>query len=181
VNAWLCFVELPVAVDGNPVFHWHVIPAGAAHGAILAASTFGMAETVKNRGVVVRLALAAPLAWLAGYGSWVPLNRSVFGESWPESVVWPFENVSLKTFYEPFSVFGLVALLYYLCLCFRRNRNGLGTHLLIAVASGILGSLWWWIAVQPWVLSLVHGTIWGLLVGFGAWKASAAARLGAYD
>lgn len=175
-NAWLCFAERPVAIKDDPVLHWHVIPAGAAHGAILAASAFGIAEAVRSKRVVVRLGLAAPLAWVAGYVSWIPLNRSVFDEPWAKTSLWPFDAGALLALYRPLPYFGLVALVYYLCLCFRKSHDGLGTHLLAAVSAGILGSLWWWIGWEPWFFSLLHGTLWGVLVGFGAWKASVGAR-----
>jgi hypothetical protein len=179
VNAWLCFAKLPVAVNGNPKLHWDVIPAGALHGAILAASSFAMAETVKNKRVMVQLALATPVAWVAGYASWVPLGHSVFSESWSEAVLWPFDE-GIKALWAPVPYFGLVALCYYLCLCFRRRRDGLPIHIGAGTAAGVFGSLWWWIEWEPWYFSLVHGTLWGVLVGFGAWRATAAARLGAH-
>jgi peptidoglycan/LPS O-acetylase OafA/YrhL len=47
INAALCFLGWPVEIKGAP-FYWHVVPAGFAHGAILAlvAST---AELVGRR------------------------------------------------------------------------------------------------------------------------------------
>jgi hypothetical protein len=35
-NAWLCFAGIPVPVEDDPAIKWHVIPAGALHGGILA-------------------------------------------------------------------------------------------------------------------------------------------------
>jgi hypothetical protein len=30
----------------------------------------------------------------------------------------------------------------------------------------MLGSLWWWIEFQPWYFAAIHGSVWGLLVGW---------------
>jgi len=66
----------------------------------------------------------------------------------------------------------LVSLLYYRALTLGRQLRtpDLRTHQLIASACGVLGSLWFWLDSKPWYLSLLHGAIWGSLVGFGVWR-----------
>jgi hypothetical protein len=169
INAWLCYAGIPVSTAS---FKWHVIPAGAFHGAVLAALTVGVAALLIGKALWVRL-LAAPLVgWVTAYLSWIPLNRSAFDEPWLKSVSWPFHEEWTATVFGTFVTFGLVALIYYLCLSLGGLfRRGLGSHLLYACAAGILGSLWWWIGWKPWYFSLIHGTIWGMLVGYGTWRA----------
>lgn len=162
-----------MAIKDDPEFHWHVIPAGAIHGAILAAMAFGVAEALRGKRVAVRLAAALPLAWVAGYASWIPLNRSVYDESWRKSWAWPFDQGFGSALYGPLPYFGLVALVLYVCLSSWPRPSGLAGHLAAAVSAGILGSLWWWIGWETWYFSILHGALWGLLVGIGAWKACA--------
>src|SRR4249920_2218638 len=79
-NAWLCYAKLPVPVKDDPKFAWHVIPAGAFHGGVLAVAAFGAGVFFCSRSLRARLAVAVPLAWVAGFVAWIPLNRSAFEE-----------------------------------------------------------------------------------------------------
>jgi len=133
---------------------------------------FGVAEALRSKRVAVRLAVAVPLAWFAGYASWIPLNRSAYDEPWRKSWAWPFDEKWTAALYAPFAYFGLVALLYYVGLCFWPGKSSLAAHLGAAISAGILGSLWWWIGWETWHFSILHGALWGLLVGVGGWKAS---------
>jgi hypothetical protein len=167
INAWLCYSGLPVPVGDKANFGWHVIPAGAVHGALLAAVAFGAAVRFARARLPVRLAAAVPVAWLAGYVSWIPLNRSAFDESWSKSVFWPFEEWS-QAFWMPFAYFGLVAFLYYLWLAVRGlETRGLAANVIAGCAAGVFGSLWWWISWERWYFSVLHGAIWGALAGAG--------------
>lgn len=169
-NAWLCYAEVPVAAAQNTTFGWHVIPAGAVHGSVLAFTAFGGARLLASRGLRLRLLVAAPLAWVAGVASWIPLNRSAFDEPWLKSLTWPFHDGWGTALLAPFQYFGFVAGLYYLSLVIRVTQGrSLAAHVLTAGASGTLGSLWWWIAMESWYFSPLHGTIWGAFVGAGAW------------
>lgn len=172
VNAWLCYARLPVAVYDNPHFEWHVIPAGAFHGALLAASAYALGHALAARSLRVRLAAALPFAWVAGFVAWIPLNRSTFDRPWSESLVWPFHEQWGYLLLGPLQYFGFVALLYYLAVAsgLARGRN-LVPHVASACAAGILGSLWWWIVIGSWYFAILHGAIWGMLVGVGAWSA----------
>jgi hypothetical protein len=117
--------------------------------------------------LAVRLAAAVPVAWLAGYASWIPLNRSAFDESWSKSFLWPFEDWT-RAAWVPFAHFGLVAFLYYLWLAVRGlETRGLAANVIAGCAAGVFGSLWWWISWEPWYFSVLHGAIWGALAGAG--------------
>lgn len=172
INAWLCYARVPETVGGSPDFAWHLIPAGAIHGGALAMFAFGLARLFSRRSLGLRLAAAPFLAWLAGFASWIPLNRSAFDQPWLTSLTWPFHSRWYDALLGPLTSFGLVALVYYLSLAlFCAKRRSLATHVLCASAGGILGSLWWWIEFEPWYFSLLHGAIWGVFVGAGAWSA----------
>jgi hypothetical protein len=140
---------------------------------------FGLATLLSKRSLGVRLSAALPLAWIAGFASWIPLYRSVFDAPWPESLAWPFLGGWDTVLLCPLAFFGLVALVHYLALTlFCAKPRNLATHLLCASAGGVLGSLWWWISFEPWYFSLLHGAIWGACVGTGAWSASRGWRAG---
>jgi hypothetical protein len=169
-NAWLCYARLPVAVEDDPTFHWHVIPAGAVHGAVLAAVAFGVGNVLSRQGLRGRLAAALPLAWLAGFAAWIPLNRSAFDQAWSTSLTWPFHGGWVAIVVSPFQYFGFVVLMYYALVALWLNREGrLTPHVAFAALAGVLGSLWWWIAIGPWYFSVLHGVIWGTFVGIAAW------------
>jgi len=159
-------------VSAGHDFGWQVIPAGAAHGAILGVVGFGVGVRLYGRTVRFRL-LAAPLVgWIAGFVSWIPLNQSLFDDPWAKTLLWPLHESGSAALLAPFLYFGLVSLLYYLCLVLVRHQGRtLGVHLLLAGAAGFLGSLWWWIAWEHWYLSPLHGAIWGACVGTAAWSA----------
>ena len=75
--------------------------------------------------------------------------------------------------YWPWWAFGLVASLA--CLAWGSARLITSRHLVLQMAvgsiAGILGSLWWWSSWEASSYSLLHGTIWGCLVGLGVWQA----------
>lgn len=177
-NAWLCFARVPVPVKDNPTFGWHLIPAGAIHGAVLAVVAFGLGVLLSRRTLRARLAAALPLAWLAGFASWIPLNRSAFDEPWSKSFAWPLHQRWDGALLGPLQYFGFVALLYYAAVAFWLTRESrLAPHIASASVAGILGSLWWWSAMEPWYLSVLHGAIWGACVGMGAWSSHRGASL----
>src|SRR5512137_1749364 len=87
VNAALCYANWPVVVvwgqgyvDGTPIgqpllhphfFRWHVVPAGFAHGAILAGVGAATAMAAPRWKPLVRWA-AVVVVWLVAQFSWVP-------------------------------------------------------------------------------------------------------------
>jgi hypothetical protein len=172
-NAWLCYVGIPIPVDPHVGFKWHVIPAGAAHGALLATFAFGAATLVRAWPLPKRLAAALPLGWLTGYASWLPLNRSLdpsWNASWSTTLLWPFAQPDpwMQALWVPFVYFGLVAVLYYLWLTIRGWKAGpLWASVASSCAAGTLGSLWFWIIFGRWYFSVIHGVLWGVLVGVG--------------
>jgi hypothetical protein len=171
-NAWLCYAQLPVAA-GNTTFAWHVVPAGAVHGGLLAVIAFGAGRLLSKWTLGARLLAAPLLAWIAGVLSWIPLSRSATEDPWARSLTWPFHQGWKAAIVDPFLCFGLVAGLYYLSVVlFSLRERRLGAHLLYAGLSGALGSLWWWISIEPWYFSPLHGAIWGAFVGTGAWSLS---------
>ena len=177
-NAWLCYARLPVPVNDDPTFAWHVVPAGAVHGAILATVAHRVGVALRPRSLHMRAAVAMPLGWVAGVLSWIPLNVSVFGASWRDSVTWPLEDGWQGALLTPFQYFGLVALLYYtgVSLGLTRARR-LITQITVGSIAGMLGSLWWWVGAKPWYFAIVHGAIWGTLVGIGIWTSQRRATM----
>jgi hypothetical protein len=169
INACLCYFQWPVAASDYRGFRWYVIPAGALHGAVLAAVAVTAATLLRRRSAASRALTAVPLAWVAGALSFIPIYRSVFSEDWYRSVTWPFQGSALAAMLAPFQYFGVVAGLFYLYLVFVRDRLPPG-HISLGgpVLAGVLGSLWWWVSAEPWYLSLLHGSIWGAIVGVAA-------------
>src|SRR5260370_7243034 len=77
INASLCYAEFPVAAGGEH-FKWHVIPAGAMHGPMLAALTVAWASCPLAKAVWAPL-LAPPFtASPIAYPSPIPLTRPPF-------------------------------------------------------------------------------------------------------
>ena len=175
INAALCYMEWPVPVGEGmfaPIFHWHIIPAGALHGSVLVLMAVAFARMLYRRSLPLRLCGAGVAGWLAGWLSWIPLSVS-FGEDSFEMTwrtFWPF--TSLSEIWQSFEVFGLVTACYCMSLCIRdaQFRGPRFYHLLRGIVSGVAGSLWFWVHSERWYFSLIHGAIWGSLVGFGVWK-----------
>jgi len=112
------------------------------------------------------------------------------------ALAWPFtsffeggiNSVNRVRVLYPYLTFGFVGLVYYFFLIIggKLVARKLAVHLLIGCASGCLGSLIFWMAfkwvnlpmltdqthivVLGTVFTIIHGTIWGSLVGFGVWK-----------
>jgi hypothetical protein len=147
---------------------WHILPAGILHGALLAVAASLCAWWIFNRGLAVRILALPVAAFLCGYASFLPIALSadfdlkMFAFAQDEPSVW-----------WPFFAFGIVG---GLACAFWGAARLLGSprialHILAGSASGILGSLWWWIEWANWPYSLLHGAVWGSLVGYGAWRA----------
>jgi hypothetical protein len=171
LNAWLCYAQVPVQAAGNATFKWHVIPAGAFHGAALAVGAMAATRMLVTHTWARRILMAPVVAWFLGFISWIPLNRSAFDEPWLRSLSWPFHESWAALAFAPEQYFGFVGGLLYLLLVFRKGRiSSPLVWTLSTVACGVLGSLWWWIQVEPWYFSPLHGTIWGLAVAAGSWE-----------
>lgn len=175
-NAWLCYAQIPVAVgtssadiSNGAAFKWHVVPAGAFHGAALALIPALAVFLLRGRTLAANLVAAPLVGWLSGYLSWIPLGRSAFDWSWGKAVTYSFHESAVQALWIPLPYFGLVGLLYFLALQVTfRKHPGRSLVVALVVASGVLGSLWWWIAWKPWYFAVLHGTIWGVAVGWGS-------------
>lgn len=195
INGWLCYttIQVPVQVLGAgpetaaepmaPAFSWYIVPVGAAHGGLLASVSVSMAVWLFKRHRLLRIAGVPLTGWLAGWLSFIPVGFSAVmslagiqaalsaSGVW-EALVWPSHWSGWESFWQPYLHFGFVGALYYLFLnlCRQLSQKRLPVHLLIGSLSGSLGSLLWWIEQEPWYFSLIQGTIWGSLVGFGVWR-----------
>lgn len=157
---------------GVPSLEWHLVPAGAVHGGLLAAVAFAGGSLLTKQHLAVKLLGTLLVGWIAGFVSWIPLSKSLFGGSWAESLSWAFGSASAATLWVPFHYFGFVASLYCLCVAlFAARQSSLSAHVLYASIGGILGSLWFWIQMEHRHFSFLHGAIWGICVGTGAWIA----------
>lgn len=181
VNAWHCYSIKAFE------FSWPVIPAGFFHGMILAVVSVVGAGLLLRRSWVVRWLGLPVVGWLAGW--WAGIALSLYhdlttlplplsADEVMGALVWPLRSSHV---WAPYQWFGLVGVVYYslLNLCQQLTATRLMTHLLMGTISGILGSLWWWTgwAGEPISrLSVIHGTIWGSLVGFGIWKSQQISR-----
>jgi hypothetical protein len=172
LNALLCYYELPVPVGEGPEYRlaWHIVPAGAVHGAVLAAAACLAARWWAPRRLLPRAAGAVLVGWVAGYLSWNALSLSI-NRSW-RGVVSLFTEGAVAALVQPLEVFGLVAAILWLSLVALRSTRSPGGFLVAAVLAGVLGSLRWWIVYQRWYFSLLHGAIWGLSVGTALWVAA---------
>lgn len=173
VNAWLCFAGIPVDLESEFVaFRWHLIPAGAVHGSILA--TAGLLGWRWSRRVdwPRRLTAALMAGWVGGYLAWQALSLSV-DQRWAPAR-WPFDEGVLSWVVSPLQVFGLVTFVYVALLdLWVRSRISRRVHVLAALVAGVSGSLWWWIEMGHWYYSPIHGAIWGIGVGLACWSANA--------
>jgi hypothetical protein len=117
--------------------------------------------------------MAAAVGWMAGYTSWEPLRLSLEGRlDWR----WPFDDGLQGAVTYPLAHFGLVAAIF--AAFWPRDGMSPDRRLIAALAAGIAGSLWWWIAYEQWYLSPLHGSIWGLLVGLSSRSGAAATAMG---
>jgi hypothetical protein len=166
LNAWLCYAKWPVPVT-NVSFHWHVIPAGFAHGGLLAVTAMAAALLAAKLHPSWRYAALPVAGWVGGYLSWIPLQMSVFEDSFTHALVWPVANgdSALQGTWAPFFHFGLVSALYYAWLMRRSRPWQVWAEVIAASCAGVFGSLWWWSSMGTWYFSPLHGIAWGCLVG----------------
>ena len=177
INAWLCYAGMP---ERAMEFSWWIIPAGACHGALLAALTVYAGARCAGGGRVLTWVVGAALAgWIAGWLSFIPVQLYIGDEfTWSaiiKSIAWPFPRHA-EALYMPYCDFGLVTLLWIAFTARLGKYPGRSRLLLAGIGSGMLGSLWWWIAWEKWYFSLIHGAIWGALVGYGVWHGQKTAR-----
>lgn len=184
INAWWCYAKFPVpsdAFDGQ--FNWSIVPAGATHGALLALVCVGLAAMLSKKPLWMRWAGVPVSGIICGWIPYIPISLYVSSvKVWSGDTavlsredilraLWPFRP-ELGMLWTLFQAFGLVGAVCVLLLagCGLLKSRRLLTHLLAGAASGCLGSFWWWLAFRPWYFSVLHGVIWGSLVGYGVWK-----------
>ena len=177
VNGFLCYAGIPSVVPDTQ-FSRTIILAGSIHGAILVSIIFCFIFLFYNRPVWARFLGAIACGYVSGWLSFIPIRLSI-NNAWNfqaffQAFAWVSANDFREMLWVPFVFWGLVGFLYFSFLIFSRmlNSRKIGMHILIASLSGILGSLPWWIQFKPWYFSLIHGTIWGVAVGFGIGLAS---------
>jgi hypothetical protein len=165
VNAWLCYAGIPVPVQK---FEPGIIPGGAVHGALLALVPAAIAVALAARPLALRLAAAPFVGWIAGVLSWIPIGRWGLDTPWGDSLFWIADRRGAEILWVPFAYFGLVGLVLYLAWALAGARRGLALSLAAGTAAGVLGSLWWWVAWDRAFFALLHGVVWGALVGLAA-------------
>lgn len=147
---------------------WHIVPAGLVHGALLAGLSVSCARWVAARRLAIRLALPGVEGYVIGYATFLPIALSAHFDL---RFFWFGQED--HAFYWPWWAFGIVATLA--CLGWGSARLIASRHLIVHMATGsiagVLGSLWWWSSWEDSPYCLLHGTIWGCLVGLGVWKA----------
>ena len=182
VNAWLCVARIPEPIHDSPGLGWLTVPAGAAHGALLGVLPVLGILVASGWRPIYRLLLVVPVGWLAGYVSWIPLDRWALDEPWEKSLLWPFQGEPwFGVTWTPFAYFGTVAALFFLCLCIWGSRQSRVTQAACASGAGVAGSLWFWLEFQPWYFAAIHGTVWGLLVGWGVFQTNRAGQGRGFD
>jgi len=175
VNGWLCFAGIPVPVRESLGFDWLVVPGGALHGAILALLPVVVAVVVGRWSLRWRTFVAPAVGWTSGYFSWIPLHHLVFGESMARSLAWPWAGgIGLEAAWKPFAFFGLVSLFWYLVIATGGLRLSRWQLAMLVACAGAFGSLWFWTEFDQWYLAGLHGTIWGVLVGWAATRVALA-------
>lgn len=168
LNAAHCLIFLS---SREPSLKWHLVPAGALHGLVLAAVPVLLAFYLENKNVLARVLGLLAAGYFSGWISWIFLGWSLEGK-WDVSYLWvPFRSgfSAGDSLISPFSCFGLVGSFYYLFLAgFHKIREPkIPIHVLIAAVSGMAGSLWFWSEIKPLYFSVLHGAVWGIFTGLG--------------
>ncbi len=174
ILSWWCFAGFPVTIGEDSFFDWDIIPMGAIHGAILAFLAIGASTLLYKKNMILCILFTPFIGYIAGHYSLPPLMWGIDPSgSFPWENYWMIffnydESIDLSI---PYMYFGLVSSIYYLFMCvFKQLYNNKLLHqVLIGIASGVLGSLWFWIANEYWYISPLHGIVWGAFVGYGIW------------
>ncbi len=159
LNAAACWTGWPVAIP-DAEFAWHILPAGGIHGAVLVMVALVVRLTLRRAPRAVSWLAGPVVGWLAGYLSWMPISLSIFADGNP--LEWPFDG-SQNPLLGPWQMFGLVAWAWYWSMLL--PGSGRMRRVLGGVVAGAIGSAWFWSAMEVWYLCLLHGAVWGLLVG----------------
>ena len=165
INAWHALSVFSENLE------WHIIPAGAVHGALLACLSLACAWWLMGQGAALRYILAPVAGYIVGYATYLPLCLSAGFDL--KIYLFPGETDGVMRFAWPLCTFGCVAVIA--CLGWGSLRllpsKHLLAHLAIGCAAGVIGSLWWWSGWEETWFAIPHGLLWGCAVGLGAWKA----------
>lgn len=181
INGWLSYLKLPVSPHHD--FSWPIILSWSFHGAVLAVLSVGAAITLFERALLIRWIALPIVGYLTAWLAWIPVGLyfafQTTGQPFITKVAVAIRPLTFATEseFEALSLlFGFGALTYYflLAVCRGLRARWLLAHIIMACSSGVLGLLVWWVKDKPWYLGVIHGTIWGSLVGFGVWKAQRA-------
>lgn len=173
INAYLCYAKIPVDVA---FFKWHIIPAGAAHGALIVLITLLLSRFFYSKDIFWRWLGVFLTGYLAGGISWTAIRTSI-DEKFTVETLWFIDREGvLDALLGPFQTFGFVALGFSFYLIILRQSRHLRweIHLMASTLSAIIGSLWFWASFGFWYLSFLHGIIWGVPVGFAVWAGNKA-------
>ena len=168
INAYLCYAKIPVDVAA---FKWHIVPAGACHGAILILFSLLLSRYFYSKDIIFRCIGLFLTGYLAGGTSWSAIRTSIDEKITIETLWWIDREGFMDAILEPFQTFGFVAVGLYIYLVVLRQMNHLRweLHMIGCVISAIAGSVWFWANCGFWYLSFLHGIIWGCLVGYTIW------------
>ena len=170
INAWFCYAEIFGTVRGVGHFQWPILLAGVWHGAWLAAVPLFFSFLLWKRPAAVRWLVLPLVGWIAAWISFMSIHFYYVKDPLA-AAIWSVQP-TVEAMWVPFCYFGLVGSLYYflLSICRILSSGDLRKQLAAGVFSGFLGSLWWWSGWKLWYLSLLHGMVWGVLVGISVWR-----------
>ncbi|MCM8794958.1 MAG: hypothetical protein NC819_04060 [Candidatus Omnitrophica bacterium] len=166
INGLLCFLRIPPVAEGSGYFDWRIVPAAMCHGSLLAVCSVGFSVLFLKKKELFRWIVIPAVGWISSWISFIPFHLYIT-KNLQAVVLWPMQ-LAPQAWYVPFCYFGLVAILayFFLGICRLLLSKDWRIHVAAGVFSGVVGSLWWWSAWKPWFVSILHGSIWGILVGF---------------
>ena len=140
---------------------WHMVPAGAAHGALLALVGVQCGRWFRGVRPAQRLLVAAAAAWVGGYLSTLPIAASLDHRWFP---------LFTPGWSEPFATFGLAAGIVCGWLLFAPGTAGRRAHVNAGIAAGMAGyGMFWWpqnsLLDHPFPTIGVQSASWGIAVG----------------
>jgi hypothetical protein len=166
VVALLC--GLGIVIDFSDYLEWHIIPAGAAQGAVVAGLGWLFGGWGWSRSPGVRVASALLAGWAGGVLASLPVAASLSG-GWLDVEL----DAGLALLRVPFQALGTTSALYSLWVSSSRPGRPRWAHLAAATMAGVAGyELFWltlagsfdWDAVVA-LGALLHGSVWGVAVG----------------
>ena len=151
---------------------------GFIHGFTLAFVAIFFSALFFNKSSWARIFVWPFVGWFSGWVSMIPVFMDHIDGSFSQKLLvaaqfpWGLSKTPWDFILGPFWTFGGVAFLLFGGLSFfwAFRSEKIFPLLLTTALSGILGSIFIFSWQLDWYISLIHGTIWGLLVGFGLLK-----------